>query len=337
MMHTKDYKVSFIVPIYNVEAYLPKCLESISTQTHSNIEVLMVNDGATDSSREIAKKFSEIDNRFILIDRENGGLSAARNTGLSRATGQAVVFVDSDDFIEPEYTELCVNRLIETESDMVCCRLQYDNPFTKEEHIYGHNLPTHTLTDDDIIINALLVKDIHTPVWAKIYTRDFLSKHGLVFYEGIVNEDALFTSQVSMHARRVAFVNRSLYHSLERPGSISRSSQDRLIADMEKALNLVRQYMEQNGVWHNNKVRQAYYTRYIRSFLYNLLQAVQRLHFNDFKVIHRQCVTTTNYIRYGTEAKMLTFPYRMMYHLSKQPTLFKTAFRCIGLCGFKMH
>lgn len=336
-MYTKDYKVSFIVPIYNVEVYLSKCLDSISKQTYSNIEVLMVNDGATDSSREIAKHFSDIDSRFILIDRENGGLSAARNTGLSRVSGQAVVFVDSDDFIEPEYTELCVNRLRETDSDMVCCRLQYDNPFTSKKHTYGHDLPTEILTKDDIIVNAFLVKDIHTPVWAKVYNTEFLIKHSLKFYEGIVNEDTLFTSQVSMHARRVAFVNRSLYHSMERPGSISRSSQDRLIADMEKALSLVRKYMEQHGIWQKDKFRQAYYTRYIRSFLYNLLQAVQRLPFDDFKTIHHQCVTTTNYLKYGYEAKMLTLPYRMMYNLSKQPALFKIVFKCISIFGFKMH
>lgn len=333
----QNCKVSFVVPIYNVENYLHKCLQSIAEQTYHNFEVLMINDGSTDSSRSIAEEFTKQDLRFILIDRENGGLSAARNTGLKHITGDAVVFVDSDDYIDPDFTSLCLARMQDTGSDMVCCRLQYDNPFTGVSHIYGHTLPGNVLIQDEIAINALIVKDIHTPVWAKIYSREFLQKHNLSFQEGIVNEDTLFTSLVTLNATKVAFVDRSLYHSLERPGSISRSAQDKLISDMEKALSIVHDYMENSGLMQQSKLADAYYTRYTKAFLYNLLQAVQRLPYNDFKKIHAQCMAKTNYRKNEAKAKMLPLTHRIMFNLSCFPRLFKISFKALNLCGFKMH
>lgn len=329
--------VSFVVPIYNVEKYLPKCLQSIAEQTYGNIEVIMVNDGATDSSREIAKAMADKDSRFILIDRKNGGLSAARNTGLEQVKGKAVAFVDSDDYIEPEFTAECLARMCDTGSDMVCCRLQYDNPFTGEQHLYGHKLPDGVLSGQEIAINAFLVRDIHTPVWAKIYRTDFLRKHNLNFFEGIVNEDTLFTSLVTLNADKVAFVNKPLLHSLERPGSISRSAQDKLIADMEKALSVVYRYMEEKGFLTQPKLKDAYYTRYIKAFLYNLLQAVQRLPYKDFKKIHAQCMKETGYRLNGRKAKMLPPSHRIMYRLSRSPFIFKVTFSALKACGFKMH
>ena len=100
------HKISVIVPAYNVEDYLENCLESISNQTHSNIEIIVVDDGSPDRSGEIAEEYKKKDTRLKVIHQMNGGLSAARNTGLESATGDFVCFIDSDDWIEPDYLEL---------------------------------------------------------------------------------------------------------------------------------------------------------------------------------------------------------------------------------------
>lgn len=100
-----DDKITVIVPVYNVENYLRKCLDSIISQTYKNIEIVVVNDGSTDASGEICKEFAEIDHRITYIEQENAGLSAARNTGLENMSGDYVTFVDSDDWIEQDYVE----------------------------------------------------------------------------------------------------------------------------------------------------------------------------------------------------------------------------------------
>ena len=93
--------ISIIVPVYNVSEYLPRCLDSLINQTYKNIEIILVNDGSTDNSLEICKKYAEKDLRIKVIDKENGGISSARNTGIAEASGEWIGFVDSDDYIEP--------------------------------------------------------------------------------------------------------------------------------------------------------------------------------------------------------------------------------------------
>src|SRR4051812_36101890 len=110
-------RLSVVVPIYNVEDYLKPCLDSIAAQTFTDLEVVMVNDGATDSSPTIAEAYAARDPRFKLVNRPNGGLSAARNTGVEHATGELLAFVDSDDLLTPDAYKLMVGSLDETGSD----------------------------------------------------------------------------------------------------------------------------------------------------------------------------------------------------------------------------
>ncbi len=98
-------KVSVVVPIYNVEKYLPKCIESIQMQTYNNLEIILVNDGSTDSCLKICEKYKKLDKRVIIINKENGGLSDARNFGIEKATGKWITFIDSDDYVEKDYIE----------------------------------------------------------------------------------------------------------------------------------------------------------------------------------------------------------------------------------------
>ncbi|APC49616.1 hypothetical protein BME96_16080 [Virgibacillus halodenitrificans] len=114
-------KVSIIIPIYNSEEFLDKCIKSVINQTYSNLEIILVNDGSTDKSLEICRKFKKIDSRIILIDKENGGVSTARNTGLDIATGDYIGFVDSDDFISNKMYQKMIESMIQNNSDVVEC------------------------------------------------------------------------------------------------------------------------------------------------------------------------------------------------------------------------
>ena len=170
--------VSVIVPIYNVEDYLQTCCNSILSQSFNNIEVILVNDGSTDGSCEIAKQIEKKDSRVILIDQRNGGLSAARNAGLKVAKGDYVLFVDSDDWIEKNCIQELYQDIQRNNSDVSCCLAQYISAMgtiRRGRSSFGIN----SLTGDEILPYALLVKTFPTSAWGKLYRRDFLHENGL--------------------------------------------------------------------------------------------------------------------------------------------------------------
>lgn len=328
--------VSIIVPVYNVEKYLYKCLRSLQAQTYKQIEIILVNDGSTDNSPNIAREFCQNDMRFRLINRPNGGLSAARNTGLANISGTYVVFVDSDDWVSPQLIESLLNNIQACQSDFACCRLEYCNIEKGKNHIYGKPFKLLYIKGRDILLDSLLVRNIPTPVWAKIYRTSFLKKNGLYFKEGIVNEDTLFTSLASMYADKVSFINQVLYYSLERPGSISRSSYNRLFSDMDIALKEVKIHMEERGIFRD-EVESYYYARYLKSILYNLLQAAQRLPYKEYSESYLWCMSHTHYMAYKQWIRYLPVNHQVMYWLSRFRIGLYIGVKILNVGGFRMH
>lgn len=203
-----------IVPVYNVEAYLDDCLTSLQSQEYTDFEVICVNDGSTDRSRDILSKWESRFPQMKVIDRENGGLSAARNTGLETASGDYVVFVDSDDWVEPTM----LSRLAEEAhgEDMICfaCR-KSDSGATDTlipEQNDGWNYYNH---------HALEHREVpFVCVWQRCYRREFLLENGLHFREGILHEDNEFTPRACLKATSIKVIPDVLYNYRVRPGSI---------------------------------------------------------------------------------------------------------------------
>lgn len=207
-------KFSIVVPVYNVEAYLDDCLRSLQTQDYSDYEVICVNDGSTDGSRKILTAWEKRMPQTRVIDRANGGLSAARNTGLAAATGDYVVFVDSDDWVEPTM----LNRLAEEANgeDMVCfaCRRTDNNAHDTlhpEQSGGWEYYNRHALEHREVAFVC---------VWQRCYRREFLIENGLRFREGILHEDNEFTPRVCLKAKKTKVIPDVLYNYRVRPGSI---------------------------------------------------------------------------------------------------------------------
>lgn len=207
-------KFSVVVPVYNVELYLEQCIESLRTQDYSDYEVICVNDGSTDSSRKILTAWEKRMPLMRVIDRANGGLSAARNTGLQAATGDYVVFVDSDDWVEP----MMLARLAEESNgeDMICfaCRRTDNNTYDtlQSEQDRGWSYYNH---------HALEHREVpFVCVWQRCYRRDFLKDNNLRFREGILHEDNEFTPRACLKAKKVTVIPDVLYNYRVRPGSI---------------------------------------------------------------------------------------------------------------------
>lgn len=206
--------ITVIVPVYNVEKYLDKCLQSLSCQTFPDHEIICVNDGSTDDSRTILTEWESKLPYMRVIDRENGGLSAARNTGLEAATGKYVVFVDSDDWVEPTMLSRLANEVEGT--DMVCfaCR-RTDND------TYDILQPEDNNGWDYFNQHALESRIVpFVCVWQRCYRREFLMANHLRFYEGILHEDNEFTPRACLRAKAVKVIPDVLYNYRVRPGSI---------------------------------------------------------------------------------------------------------------------
>lgn len=205
---------SVILPVYNVEAYLNECLRSLLVQNFADYEVVCVNDGSTDGSRKILAEWEPASPQIRVIDRKNGGLSAARNTGLEAAQGEYVLFVDSDDWVEPTM----LARLAEEagSADMVCfaCRRTDSNACDN---------PAPEQSDGWSYYNRHALERRETPfvcVWQRCYRREFLEENSLRFRENILHEDNEFTPRACLMAKSVRVIPDVLYNYRVRPGSI---------------------------------------------------------------------------------------------------------------------
>ena len=329
--------VSIVIPVFNVEKYIGKCMDSLISQTLHNIEIICVNDCSTDKSLDILRDYEAKDNRIVVIDLpRNIKQGGARNVGIKKARAPFLGFVDSDDWAHKDFIKILHQNIKSTQSDFSCCRLSYVRESNFKEVIYGHHYTTNLLIGESIIIDALLVKNIHTPVWAKLYNLKFIKDNNLQFRDGIINEDTLFTSIVSLYAKRVSLVDKCLFYSIEREGSISRSKDIRLFLDMQTALEEVK-----NHIIFENKmtesINQILCARYVKSFLYNFLQSAQRLSLKDFNCIYERLLKDSKYTDYKIYIKNLPLLYRFIYKLSLHPSLFWTIFRVANKVGIRMH
>lgn len=223
-------KLSIIIPIYNVEKYIRKCVESCLAQDlpKDEYEIIVVNDGTPDNSvciveDIISREFQKNGCCNIrIITRKNGGLSAARNTGFREAKGQYVWFVDSDDWIEPNVLKTLTSSAISAALDVLCFNLRfaYGDGNTKDNRIVH--------TNDDLFKGEDFLCKVAMPVmaWLAIYSREFLNKNNLQFLEGIIHEDQEFTPRAYCLAERIAFCDMAVYNYLQREGGIMKSKQN---------------------------------------------------------------------------------------------------------------
>jgi CDP-glycerol glycerophosphotransferase len=179
--------LSVVVPIYNVEEFLERCLDTIAAQTHSDLEVILVNDGATDSSHDIAEAYTRKDARFKLVDRPNGGLSAARNTGIEHATGDYLAFVDSDDELPEHAYEIMVGSLEKSGSDFATGKVMRLTTTGQRETLFLKKAFWQTKVGTHITKFRPLLSD--RVAWNKVFRRSFWDAQGLSFPEGRINED----------------------------------------------------------------------------------------------------------------------------------------------------
>lgn len=209
--------ISVIVPVYKVEPYLYCCVDSIVKQTYTNLEIILVDDGSPDACGSMCDIWAEKDSRIQVIHKENGGLSDARNAGIALATGEYICFVDSDDWLEPEFLSVLYQRIIDTGADIAECA-------TRLVDESGNELRCRGVASDESFsrlqaLRRLVLEDgIYQTVWNKLYRRDVIE--GILFEKGKCNEDDFWTYQIFDRANLLTATNRPLYNYLQRGNSI---------------------------------------------------------------------------------------------------------------------
>lgn len=223
--------ISIIVPVYNVKEYLSECIKSIQGQTYKNIEILLIDDGATDGSAQICEQYAREDNRIKVIHQENRGLSGARNTGICQAKGAYIAFIDADDMVKPQFLEILYNLIQVHQADIAVCGYTRDTttPFiTCPEK----NMQSSKLTAEEML-RQWHGKRAHleTVVWNKLYARRILEN--VQFEEGTAHEDILISHLLIQRADFIAVTEEQLYCYRKRPNSISDSySRERIQQDL---------------------------------------------------------------------------------------------------------
>lgn len=195
--------ISIIIPVYNSEKYLTKCLNSIMDQTYQNLEIICVNDGSTDTSPEILKNYTERDSRIKIISQKNQGLSSARNTGIKHASGEYLTFVDSDDYIKSKMIEHLVGAASNTKSDIAVCSFMEIYPNGKITH-FSQNHPKTTYNTEDALMAMLKEHGFMVSATMKLFPTKYFKD--IKFPVGKLHEDVGTTYKLIEKARKIAFI-----------------------------------------------------------------------------------------------------------------------------------
>ncbi len=227
-MNNKDIKnlISVIIPVYNVEAFLNRCLQSVINQSYNFIEVILVDDGSTDGSGDVCDEYSKLDDRVKVIHTENRGLSAARNRGILESKGEWICFLDSDDWYEKNFCSKLIDFANKNECDIVCCG--HYTAYDEKNKLVGKHY-SDSLLDNIDAQWAIARYELMDYAWDKLYKKNLWKD--VIFPEGFYVEDMGTTYKIFAKARRVGTVEDVLYNYFQNDNSISRTRSIKLNED----------------------------------------------------------------------------------------------------------
>lgn len=274
--------VSLIVPVYNVEKYLPQCLDSIKKQIYSNMEVILVNDGSTDDSLSICKHYTK-ENNWKLVEQENAGLSAARNAGLKQATGAYIAFLDSDDWIESDFIQKMVDAAEEYNVDIVETGIKW--VYTEEIKVDQIAYNTIFTKKDALAAYLLQTQPLHSAVCCKLYKRKIFNN--LQFEVGRLHEDGFFMYRAIYNADNYVILNYAGYNYRQnRDGSImSVSVKSKNINDVTDMMEERVLFLKKENELELAEMAEAYL---YRTTLTNYVTATTILHDKELSLVLKE-------------------------------------------------
>ncbi len=241
--------ISVIVPVYNVEKYLDRCVESIVNQTYKNLEIILVDDGSPDNSGALCDEWAKKDTRIRVFHKENGGLSDARNAGTDYAEGDFITFVDSDDYILPQYVECLYNNLIATNSDVSCCDFKeiYDEGLntTFENTSESYDIKIISGRDACFKLSDYSVSVYYVITPCKLYKSNLIKLHK--FPKGLLHEDEATTYKIFFDSQNICISPQKLYAYYQNPTSIMHNKTQKNYIDLFFIFKSKAEFFQEKG------------------------------------------------------------------------------------------
>ena len=270
----RNKKISFIVPVYNVEKYLSRCLDSILEQTYRNFELIIINDGSPDESRQIIEEREKRDNRIEVINKKNEGVSAARNDGLKFATGEYILFVDGDDYIDKDYAEKILHLIDDCNADMAISYNYYD-----ENRRLPEESERFSIIDSNRATEELYIGKIDVAVWNKIYKRAFLEHNAIIFDNKLwFAEGMTFNIECFQKAKKIVAGHIKAYHQVRNPESAVRKFNLKSWHCGMKAMKIQQEMID----WDNAQIKTAWQFHY-HSYYFNIMRGIYFSHMDNDK------------------------------------------------------
>lgn len=269
----ENYKVSVIIPIYNTEKYLDKCIESVKKQTLTDIQIILINDGSTDGSAEKCNTWVEKYKDIIFINKINEGQAKARNIGLKESKGEYIFFLDSDDFLPENALEIMYNKIKDKNYSTICgTSVSIFKDGRKESNSNLLNKCGFCGSGKEAIIQSKY-KDIQPMVWLYLYKKEFLEKYNIKFSEGLYHEDCEFTLKVFYYAEKVLFIEDVIYYQFISDNSTMRSKNFKKSKDAIQIAKNIEEFIINEVKEKNIKRILKKYVSYLYS--YSLNYAIQ--------------------------------------------------------------
>lgn len=243
-----EKKISVIIPIYNTGNYLEKCVNSVINQTYKNLEIILVNDGSTDNSNEICENFKKEDSRIIYINKKNTGVSDSRNLAINKSSGEYILFVDSDDYIEDTMIESLYNDIKKYDADLACC--EYVSKNRKQQ--------LKLLNKNEMLSVILKEKGTSGYIWDKLYKTSIIKNEKILFDKEIyICEDMLFNARYIEKANKFIWTNKQLYNYIYRPNSVLNQEFN------QKWNTILKAFKEMKNIYVNNDCFDEFLAHYI--------------------------------------------------------------------------
>lgn len=317
--------ISIVVPIYNVEQYLARCIESLINQTYKFIEIILVNDESPDNSVDICEQYVKKDSRIKLIHKKNGGLSDARNVGIKNATGEYILFVDSDDYIELSACEKFLEIVGDKEPELVvgnAVRIE-----SKKEILMRHTCITGSemITGEDYLKEELKNKSMHMAAWLTLYNRKFLQENNLEFKVGLLHEDEEFSPRVFLKAKKVIGTDLVFYKYIIRDNSITTSKNK--IKNAEHIIKTCKELEVLFNDLEDPELKMLLNDNLVNKIL-NIFQVAKLYKKENFKLIDNEFIKNKPFtFRNKVRVKIFILNRKFYYHLNNSSKILKSFLR----------
>ncbi|CDG86475.1 glycosyltransferase family 2 protein [Xenorhabdus bovienii] len=262
MTYSYKKKISIIIPVYNVEKYIEKCINSIKKQSYNNFEAIVVNDGSTDKSIEKILPIIDHDSRFRILNKKNAGLSSARNQGIENSTGEYITFIDSDDYIHHNFLQDMIEKTIKTDSDICVCDVQTVGEKGNKIKYLKQNIDSEN-TSLDIYPIYLEAVSVLPNVGNKLYKKELFNK--IKFPTGRYFEDIAVMHEIIFNTKKICYINKPLFYYVIRENSITQTQNEKYFIDRFWVAEYIREELK------NKKIYEKYKKNYAILYLVHLV------------------------------------------------------------------